>query len=206
MPKSKKPRRKRQPRPAMVYCFRKADIDDVREIVIKIETKARIKLGFGNSSLEDLREMRDLMNAVVFASLHRDNIIKDKESKECIEFIVETGAKLAELSKKEPPYVCTADQLNSIKEALSICTDFANDSLDNCPNKFLNEFNGALLVRDSVIKTQRFTVSKKIVDIAVHEAAVLNLVNDPKEYAKEYDRIIKLLKQLVIDANTQRKD
>nr|DAG47870.1 MAG TPA: hypothetical protein [Bacteriophage sp.] len=209
MPKSKKPRKKRHYRPAAVYCFKQADIDDVFNRLMRIEFSALLKLGKGESTLDELREMRDFMNAVVLGTVHRNKATSDEESQKSIAFLIETGGKLAKLVNNTPPdksYVCDADQLKSILSALRTCTTFAEESFKNCPNTFLNEINGSLLIRDAVARTERFTVTKKIADIAVHEAAALSRIKHPELYEKEYGQVIKQIKQLVIDANSLRKN
>ncbi|MDO4937233.1 MAG: hypothetical protein Q4E62_04885, partial [Sutterellaceae bacterium] len=90
-------------------------------------------------------------------------------------------------------------------EALAICTDFAKDSFEQCPSMFLMEFNGSILVRDAVIKTQRFTVTKKIVDAAVLEATALNRIQHPALYDIEYKRVTARLRDMIFNAKENKE-
>lgn len=206
MPKNKKPRKKRQYRPASINCFNPSDIEDIKQRLNRVELVALLKLGKGDATLDELREMRDLMNAVVFATIHRETA-SDEESQESIKFLIETGAKLAKLVNGTPPgkrYVCTADQLKSILLAMATCTEFINRSFEECPSTFLMEFNASLVCRDAVIGTQRFSVTKKIVDAAFLEAIALNRIKHPVLYEREYQRATKRLGQMICSVNKKK--
>lgn len=194
--KAKKRDKKYRQKVVSLNCFRKSDIEDVYSQLSRVELTASLKLHKGESTLDELHEVRDLFNATCFGCLHRKDAITDDGSVDAVKFIMATGVKLANLCRRGAPYVCWADELKDIQEALAICTDFVRDSLDTCPSTFLAEFNGSILVRDAVRLSRQFSVSDKTVNAAYKAAVEINRLSG-KEYERAYESALKSLKEMV---------
>lgn len=199
MPGTKKPRKKYKPKRVALPSFKRTDINFMREVFRNVEIATRLKLHRGECSFSDLEDLRDTLNCVVFAFMHRQAAFDQKEIEGALELINDAGQKLTEVllrGRERNRYVCTADQLTAILSAMELCDDFVSDSLTVCPFQMFDEFNGSLLIRDALPPEGSFSCSRKIVDFAFSEARRINRLSDAV-FPKARLTVIKQLQKMM---------
>ena len=199
MPGTKKPRKKYRPKRIALPCFKRTDIEYMRKVFRNVELSALLKLHTGECSFSDLEDIRDTFNCCVFAFMHRQAAFDQKEIDEAVALITDAGQKLTEVlhrGRDRNRFVCTADQLKVIIEAIDTCNTFVNDSLDTCPFQMFDEFNGSLLIRDALPPEGSFSCSRKIVDFAFSEARRINRLDDAV-FQKAQLQVIKQLQAMM---------
>lgn len=192
MASNKKPRKRYTPKRVRVNAFRPEDVKDMWEMLSKIETRTLLKLQYGNCTKDEMCEVRDLFNVVVFAAMHRaKTIVDDDESILAVKGIVAAGGDVREVmmrADKVGHCVCKTDELRRILNALETSTEFVRDALAVGATTFMHEFNASLLVRDAVGVAKKFSVDKRVVDFAFREAQNLDNFKFSKRYEHEYSK------------------
>ncbi len=150
MAKNKKPRKKYHPKPVRTQCYTKEDVESLQAMIRKVSLATEISLPAGSASREDVQCIASLLNHATMGLLSRDWL--DVEERAAAAQIVDHGGDmLVGMVRKacnradkeqgeEPKFICTAEELNAIRDAVEVADRFVTDSLDETPGRTLREF------------------------------------------------------------------
>ena len=181
MPNSSKPRKRYHRRERRIPYLHRSTLDEIRAETERVEIAVRMKLHLGKCTAGEVREIREMLNTVMFSLMHRGNAYVQTEALK--DLIAEAGIALGELIErgdKVGHYTCTAEQLAILPEALSSCVDFIKLSLDDCPLTFVDEFHGAMLIVMALPPGCAFVVNHDVVEFAFKKGK--ELARTPNRY------------------------
>lgn len=146
MPKSKKPRKKFDPKRHLRH-FAFKGLTEVEETVLyekflSLELKAETTLAKGLCSSEEIADMMDFLQWGKIAVATRDFYSLD-ERIEAQKVLVKSAYSMASLMErgiKNEHYVCTADELNSIRDGMSIVGPLMEKSIKETPRRTEKEW------------------------------------------------------------------
>lgn len=198
MPTSKKPRRKFQPRrhARRVTFFTRDTIETIHDQFRRIEYAVLNRLHTGECTENELYETRDLLNGVLFGIMHRQKALDVAECNVAVDTLTAGGIALATVTRnglERHRFICHADELHKIEEAVAVAGQFIEDSLDpaaSAATMMVDEMNGSMLIRDCSRKCARIQVTKKIIDRAYNMAVDLSRWAKSPDFQKRYDRTI----------------
>lgn len=173
MAKNKKPRKKYHPKPRRMPCFDEEQRASVRAMVDRFELVAEIALPRGTADFEDMSCMRSLLLHALIGAVSRgwikdedkmDGITTIEKARDALFSVVARAFKRAGTEK--PHFVCTADELNALRDGVDVAGSFIRDSVDTTPMRCLQEFYASkYLLR----RAQGRPVTKEIIDRMISE-------------------------------------
>lgn len=196
MPNSSKPRKRYHKRIRRIPYLRRSTLDEIRAESERVEIAVRMKLHLGKCTASEVREIREMLNTVMFSLMHRGNAYVQTEALK--DLIAEAGVALGELIErgdKVGHYTCNAEQLAILPDALSSCVDFIKLSLDDCPFTFVDEFHGAMLIVMALPPGGAFVVNHDVVEFAFKKG---------KELARTPDRYLERACEVAIEQVQRR--
>lgn len=148
MPKSKKPRHPHRNKPGRDYTkLRPEDLSWLHDRFSSIELKVELTLPRGECTDTDLFMIRDYVNWGITAVAVR-TWYTDETRQQVYEMLQAAAIKVVDLQvrgrKNGMRFVCTADELSSIRKAFDFLGDFMNKSLHECPALTIREWNAML--------------------------------------------------------------
>lgn len=153
MPASKKPRKKGRPR-SMLSPFRiKAEhIEEIKAVFTHFELTAELKLPRGTFDAEDVSCLRTVLYMAYIGFMRpkaRSWLDVEAVREHEADFLKarQAFAALEERGKASGRYVCTAEELNLIRDAVALAGTYAQESLKRCPRLFLKEWLAMQLLR-----------------------------------------------------------
>lgn len=206
MPKSKPPRKRHNPYRFLGWqSYKPATIKSTRAMLQTAQIAVFMKLGTGAATLEELRTVRDVFNAYVFSMIRRSRAkteagaiaecVDVMEAGKCVADVINRGAKIEH-------FVCTGEQMTKIYAAMGVVGKYIDKCLGTAdkpgegPTTFINELNGALLIRDSVQLTRRFSVDRRIINAAYEEWCKFGHLNG-KVFEQGYQTALDRLSSMV---------
>lgn len=150
MAKNKKPRKKYHPKPVRTQCVIKEDLDSLRSLVSQISLSAEFALPAGTATVEQVDCIKALLNHAMTGIMSRE-YLSPFERAEALRVLDKGGDALVAMVKKacdrrdkakatDLRFVCTADELNAIRDAVAIADQFLTDSYGVEPNRTMREF------------------------------------------------------------------
>ena len=150
MAKNKKPRKAYHRKPVRSQCVAQSDIDLLKAMICDVGLATEIALPAGTASVEQVNSIKVLTNRALTGIMSRE-WLSPAERMAAIQTIDRGGYSLLamvrkaydrrdKLGLKEPCFVCTADELNNIRDAVQVSSQFLTDSLDVAANRTLREF------------------------------------------------------------------
>ena len=142
MPKSKKPRKKSRPKSYYSpFLLKGEDMDMMREVVLRFELITEMKLHRGECDAVDMNILRDMLNVTCIGLVSREEraeyamaVHEDfRKAAHALSAVIKRG-------KESGRFVCTADELNTLRDVVALAGDHLHDSIDNCPRRFLREW------------------------------------------------------------------
>lgn len=167
MPKSKKPRKKFNPKQHLRhFAFR--GLTEVEEAVLyekflSLELKAETTLAKGLCSSDEIADMMDFLQWGKIAVASRD-YYKDSDRIAAQEALIKSADAIASLIKRgidEEHYVCTAEELNSIRDGMAIVGPLMGTSIKECPHRTEKEWR--LMIKYSRGSTGRNVDVKQLI-------------------------------------------
>ena len=145
MPKSKKPRHKRKVKSGIDFTkVRKKDIEFLQNEFMGIELAAEMRLPFGNATDNDFYMMRDFINWGIVAATVRE-WLPEKTRLDANDLLHKAAKATTEVQmrgrKNHGIFVCRAEELNLIRDAIEIVCDLMRESLEKCPTLVVKEWN-----------------------------------------------------------------
>lgn len=148
MPKSKKPRHAKKPKMLTnLWAVRRPLLDDLHEHFTNLELKIQLLLRQGKCSLQDLRNLLDVVNWALVAVSTRDwyTIETRLDASKMLQSAGETIANVYQRSKvKQSDVVCYAQELELIQDAAEFSMKLLHESLEEVPTRTLKEWEAAL--------------------------------------------------------------
>ncbi len=150
MAKNKKPRKPYHRKPVRSQCVAASDIALLKALICDVSLATEIALPAGTATTEQVNCIKVLINHALTGIMSRE-WLSPAERLAAIETIDRGGDALVAMVKKafdrrdkqgesEPRFVCTADELNDIRDAVQVGSQFLTDSLDVAANRTLREF------------------------------------------------------------------
>lgn len=178
--KNKAPRKHYRPKKIALPGMQQLDVRAVKDRLRRIEFIAHERLHLGQCTKQELFDIKDLFNCLLFCIMHRQKTLDQEIADEASNLFLSAGRTLMEVVQKGEPrkvYVCTADQIRLILSALVVAEDFIQESLSTNPGWFVDEFNASLLIRDAItgMGMSSVAVEKKTVDLAFRLARQMGL-------------------------------
>lgn len=169
--KSKPPRKHYRPKKTSLPGMQQLDVRIIKDRLGRIEFIAHERLHLGQCTKQELIDIKDLFNCLLFCIMHRKKTLNQEAVDDAGNLLLSAGRALMEVVQKGEPrqiYVCTAQQLRLILSALVVAEDFIQESLSTNPGWFVDEFNASLLIRDAItgMGLSSVAVEKKTVDLA----------------------------------------
>ncbi len=146
MPKSKKPRKKFDPkRHLRHFAFR--GLTEVEETVLyekflSLELKAETTLARGLCSSEEIADMMDFLQWGKIAVASRDFYeYSDRvEAQKVLIHSADCMASLMERGIEKEHYVCTAEELSSIRDGMALVGPLMKESIETVPHRTEKEW------------------------------------------------------------------
>lgn len=149
MPASKKPRKRYHRKPVRTMAVSQADIDSLQAMLTDIALRTEQKLPRGNATYEDMKLINVLLNHAMTGVLSREWLDTEERNEACrmidaggeaARNVVKKAHQRARESGKEPRYVCTATELNLIRDGVAVAQQFLSDSYEVAPNRTIREY------------------------------------------------------------------
>lgn len=145
MPKSKKPRHKYKPKAGIDFTkVRRQDIEFLQDEFTKIELATEMRLPFGKTTDNDFYMMRDFINWGIVASTVRE-WLPEKTRLDANDLLHKAAKATTEVQirgrKNHGIFVCKAEELNLIQDAIEVVGDLMRESLKECPTLVVREWN-----------------------------------------------------------------
>lgn len=170
MPKSKKPRKPHEPKRIAIPIFYKYEEAKVRRRFENAEIAVNLKLPRGECSKDDVNTIFDCLNVGNFISQHRRAEIDPEQYREMLMALNAAWPSLESLYSRGEAhggrYVCTAEELKKIPLAMAYVTDVVKLFLETQPGAVVDEYNGALLLRDVLPGDDAFKVDDEAISCA----------------------------------------
>ena len=156
MPKSKKPRKKSRAKSYYSpFALTSEDMDKMREVCLRFELIAEYKLHRGECDAVDMNILRDMLNVTCVGLVTRESraeyamaVHEDfRRAAQALSAVIRRGN-----DKKTGRYVCTADELNTLREVIELAGDHLRDSIDTCPRRFLREWKAMQWLKEHNVK------------------------------------------------------
>ena len=146
MPKNKKPRRKFNPKRHLRH-FAFKGLTETEETVLyrkflSLELKAETTLAKGLCTSEEIADMMDFLQWGKIAVATRD-FYSLEDRIEAQKVLIKSANSMSSLMKrgiKNEHYVCTADELNSIRDGMSIVGPLIEQSIRETPHRTEKEW------------------------------------------------------------------
>ena len=198
MPKNQKPRRKFNParHARRVTLFTRATVESISDQFRRVEFAVLHRLHRGECTEDELYEARDLLNGALFGIMHRQKALDVDECSEAVDALTAGGIALTTVTREglsRGRFVCHADELRKIEQAVAIAGQFIEDSLDpsaSAASMMVDEMNASMLIRDCARTVTRIQVTKKIIDRAYDMAVSLSRWARSPNFQKLYDKTI----------------
>lgn len=146
MPKNKKPRKKfnqkKHLRAFILGGFTEYEEEKLFQKFLTLELKAETALPKGLCKHEDIADMMDFLQWGKIAVASRD-YYKDSDRIAAQEALIKSADAIASLIERgidEEHYVCTAEELNSIRDGMSIVGPLMNESIKTVPHRTEKEW------------------------------------------------------------------
>lgn len=144
MPKSKKPRHKYKPKSGIDFTkVRRQDIDFLQEEFTKIELATEMRLPFSKATDSDFYQMRDFINWGIVAATVRE-WLPEKTRLDANDLLHKAAKATTEVQirgrKNHGIFVCRAEELNLIRDAIEVVGDLMRESLVKCPTLVTREW------------------------------------------------------------------
>lgn len=149
MPASKKPRKRYHRKPVRTMAVSQADIDSLQAMLTDIALRTEQKLPRGNATYEDMKLINVLLNHAMTGVLSREWLDTAERNEACrmidaggeaTRNVVKKAHQRARESGEEPRYVCTATELNLIRDGVAVAQQFLSDSYEGAPNRTIREY------------------------------------------------------------------
>lgn len=149
MPASKKPRKRYHRKPVRTMAVSQADIDNLQAMLTDIALRSEIKLPRGNATYEDVKLINVLLNHAMTGVLSREWLDVTERDNACrmidaggeaLRNMVKKAHQRARETGKAPRYVCTAAELNLIRDGVALARQFLSDSYEVAPNRTIREY------------------------------------------------------------------
>ena len=146
MPRSKKPRKKFNPKRNLRH-FAFAGLTDIEADVLyqkflSLELKAETTLLKGLCTHEDIADMMDFLQWGKIAVASRD-YYKDSDRIEAQKLLIHASDCMASLMKRgieKEHYVCTAEELSSIRDGMALVGPLMKESIETVPHRTEKEW------------------------------------------------------------------
>lgn len=146
MPKSKKPRKKFNPkrhlRAFTLGGFTEVEEEKLFQKFLTLELKAETALPKGLCRHEDIADMMDFLQWGKIAVANRD-YYKDADRIAAQETLIKAADAMDSLIRRcidRDHYVCTADELNAIRDGMSIVGPLMTESIHTVPHRTEKEW------------------------------------------------------------------
>ena len=146
MPNNKKPRKRYRPKPVRAPWVSKKSLDYVMSVVERYELVAEIALPRGTADYDDMNCLKSLLNHAMLGAISRGWLDKE-ERREGLSAISKAGKALTSVvdrafarNKEKPAFVCTADELNAVRNGVAVAGPFIRDSMEETPIRCMQEF------------------------------------------------------------------
>lgn len=160
---------------------KKADIDDLQAMLTDIALRTEQKLPRGNATYEDVKLINTVLNHAMTGILGREYLNTMERGQACRMIDAGNGAlqnvvKKAYLRAKdtgtEARFVCTAEELNRIRDAVAVAQQFLQDSYEVQPHRTIREYYAmrALIMQGQTEEITPAKVEKMIAKLAEQDA------------------------------------
>ncbi len=150
MAKNKKPRKPYHPKPVRTQCVIQEDIDSLQAMVRQVSLATELSLPAGSATPEQIECIKVMLNHAMTGLMSRE-YLSAFERADALKKIDEGGDALVGMVKKAfdrrdkakakaARFICTADELNAIRNAVAIADQFLTDSYEVEPNRTMREF------------------------------------------------------------------
>lgn len=144
MPVSKKPRHKYKPKTGIDFTrVRKEDLEYLQNEFTKIELATEMRLPFGKATDSDFYQMRDFVNWGIVAATVREWIPEPKRlaANDLLHKAAKATTEVQVRGRKNHGiFVCRAEELNLIRDAIEVVGDLMRESLVKCPTLVTREW------------------------------------------------------------------
>lgn len=146
MSKNKKPRKKYVKKPHIPAWTKveKESLDVIASLISEVEEATEFKLPRGTCRDAELFIIRDFINWAIVASATR-SWYTEQSSDEATEILAKGTKAIVEVQyrgrKNGFHFICTAKELNLIRDCVEFVASFARESLRDCPMRLEKEWN-----------------------------------------------------------------
>lgn len=178
MPKSKKPRKRFNPRhhhAGLLGPVPKHTVAYIDGVLRAVETGFLLRLRQGQATAQDTYHARDIFNLAMFALCHRRNQFNSKEwpVEEMMEQILQAGMANRELMhriKERGTATCWVEESDLLLDTLEACCRFCREQLQACPGTFVCELNASKILTDGRNGEHQISVTQATIDWAYEQA------------------------------------
>ena len=150
MAKNKKPRKKYVPKPVRSLCVIKEDIDLLQSMARDISLTAELSLPAGTATVSQVDCIKAMLNHAMTGIMSRE-YLSPTERASALAVLDKGGDALVAMVKKacdrrdkagveEIRFICTGDELNTIRDAVAVADQFLTDSYEVEPSRTMREF------------------------------------------------------------------
>lgn len=166
MPKSHKPRRKFNPKRhfrRFNYGLAENDAADLLDKFVTLELKAESVLLFGQCTDQEIADIMDFLQWGKIAVATRD-YYEESSRISAQKLLIEASDALNEVMKRgldSDRYVCSGDEINSIRDGMAIVGPLMGTSIKECPHRTEKEWR--LMIKYSRGSTGRNVDVKQLI-------------------------------------------